>query len=114
MPLTDQIWRDQDEFRAQVATWAQKLDVKLRRIVFRSMRTKWASFSTKGTLTLNTELLDLDREIGNYVIVHELLHDRVPNHGRLWKSLMTAYLGDYKMLEERLKTVAGRRNGTHR
>ena len=38
----------------------------------------------------------------NYVIVHELLHFSVPNHGKLWKSLMTAHLGDYKEVEERL------------
>jgi hypothetical protein len=30
------------------------------------------------------------------VIVHELLHFYVPNHGKLWKSLMRAHLGDYE------------------
>ena len=39
-------------------------------------------------LIFNTELLDLDEDLGDYVIVHELLHFRVPNHGKLWKSLM--------------------------
>jgi predicted metal-dependent hydrolase len=69
-------------------------------------RTKWVSYSTKDTLTLNKELLDLDRENGNYVIVHELLHDSVPNHSRLWKSLMTAYLGDYQQIEAQLSQLA--------
>jgi predicted metal-dependent hydrolase len=36
------------------------------------------------------------------VIVHELLHFNVPNHGKLWKSPMTAHLGDYQKLEQRL------------
>jgi hypothetical protein len=27
----------------------------------------------------------------------------VPNHGKLWKSLMRAYLGDYEALEARLR-----------
>ena len=31
-----------------------------------------------------------------------LLHFSVPNHGKLWKSLMTAHLGDYQTLERRL------------
>jgi predicted metal-dependent hydrolase len=32
----------------------------------------------------------LHRELADYVIVHELLHLYVPNHGKLWKSLMRA------------------------
>ncbi len=57
-------------------------------------------------LIFNIELLDLDEDLGDYVIVHELLHLRVPNHGKLWKSLMRVYLGDYEHLEERLKQIA--------
>ncbi len=46
--------------------------------------------------------------IGDYVIVHELLHFRVPNHGKLWKSLMRAHLGNYERQEARLKRIAPR------
>jgi len=28
-------------------------------------------------------------------------HLQVPNHGRLWKSLMRAYLGDYEAVDNR-------------
>ncbi len=35
-------------------------------------------------------------------IVHELLHFSVPNHGRLWKMLMRAHLGDWEKLEQKL------------
>ena len=38
-------------------------------------------------------------DLQDYVIVHELLHFHVPNHGRLWKSLMRAHLGDYERSE---------------
>lgn len=67
------------------------------------MRNKWASCSTAGHLNFNVELLDLDQELWDYVIVHELLHFFVPNHGRLWKSLMRAHLGDYEETESRLQ-----------
>ena len=53
------------------------------------------------------DLLGLTREIGDFVIVHELLHFNVPNHGRLWKSLMCAHLGDYSAAEQRLKEITG-------
>ena len=98
-------WRDRDEFKARVLEWTAKLDVKASAIYVRPMRRKWASCSTAGTLSFNNELLGLSRELGDYVIVHELLHFSVPNHGRLWKSLMRAHLGDYERLDERLRRL---------
>ena len=96
-------WHDKEEFKAHVYEWADKLDVKVRSLAVRPMRTKWASCSTSGNLNFNAELLGMDRKLGDYVIVHELLHFNVPNHGKLWKSLMTAYLGNYQAIERRLK-----------
>jgi predicted metal-dependent hydrolase len=96
-------WRDKEEFKASVAEWAAKLDVEVRAVYVRPMRNKWASCSTAGTLSFNDELLELERDLGEYVIVHELLHFSVPNHGKLWKSLMRAHLGEYEQLEARMK-----------
>ncbi len=95
-------WDDKEQFKARVLEWADKLDVRTRSLTVRPMTSKWASCSTAGNLTFNSELLELDREVGDYVIVHELLHFSVPNHGKLWKSLMHAHLGDYARLETRL------------
>ncbi|MFH0343482.1 MAG: M48 family metallopeptidase [Chromatiales bacterium] len=100
-------WRDKEEFKARVLEWADKLDVRVRSLTVRPMRNKWASCSTAGNLNFNAELLALDRELGDYVIVHELLHFFVPNHGKLWKSLMHAHLGDFKGLEDKLKQSVG-------
>ena len=51
------------------------------------------------------DIVDEMPQIGDYVIVHELLHFRVPNHGKLWKSYMRAYLGEYERIEKRLKKL---------
>ena len=96
-------WRDRAQFKSRVMEWAAKLDVTVRGLYVRPMCNKWASCSTAATLSLNDELLDMDRDLGDYVMVHELLHLRVPNHGKLWKSLMRAYVGDYERLERRLQ-----------
>ena len=98
-------WRDKEEFKTRVQEWAAKLGVKTHSLAVRPMRNKWASCSTAGNLNFNAELLDLDREIGDYVIVHELLHFSVPNHGKLWKSLMRAYLGDYEHADRGLQKI---------
>lgn len=98
---------DQKErFRARVREWAGKLGVDAKALYIRPMSRKWASCSTAGTLSFNNELLSLPRELGDYVIVHELLHFSVPNHGKLWKSLMRVHLGNYEAMEQELKRIA--------
>ena len=92
-------------FKARVRHWADKLDVKVNWLGVRPMRNKWASCSTNGHLNFNADLLGLDQDLWDYVIVHELLHFFVPNHGKLWKSLMRAHLGEYEAMEKRLSTL---------
>jgi predicted metal-dependent hydrolase len=53
-----------------------------------------ASSSSTGRLTFNYDLL---RESSNFrmeVIVHELLHLKVPNHGKVFRALLKAYLAE--------------------
>ena len=97
-------WKDKAEFKGRILHWAGKLGVRVRMATVRPMRNKWASCSTAGNLHFNSELLMLDCKVGDYVIVHELLHFSVPNHGKLWKSLMRAHLGDYENLAKQLPT----------
>lgn len=92
-------------FKSNVREWAGKLDVQINSLTVRTMSKKWASCSTNGNLTFNAELLDLDKDLCDYVIVHELLHFYVPNHGKLWKSLMMAHLGDHVELQKRLEST---------
>lgn len=98
-----------EKFVRSVREWADRLEVSVRSIAVRRMQRKWASCSTAGTLTFDETLLSQPEDLQDYVIVHELLHLRVPNHGRLWKSLMRAYLGDYEVLEARLQQRVGGR-----
>ena len=90
------------DFKNRVHGWAEKLEVNINWLGVRPMRNKWASCSTNGNMNFNAELLDLNQRLWDYVIVHELLHFFVPNHGKLWKSLMRAHLGDYEKLEREL------------
>ena len=94
-----------EQFKSRVRDWADKLDVQLVWLGVRPMRNKWASFSTNGHLNFNEELLDFEPSVQDYVIVHELLHFYVPNHGKLWKSLMRVHLGNYETAQDRLNRM---------
>lgn len=92
------------DFKKRVHRWSETLDVHVVRLAVRPMRNKWASCSTNGHLNFSTDCLKLNTDLQNYIIVHELLHFSVPNHGKLWKSLMRAHLGDWERLELQLNT----------
>jgi predicted metal-dependent hydrolase len=75
-------WRDAEEMKWAARHWAARVGVKLGQIQVRNMSQKWASMSTSGRLTLNSELLELPKDIGEFVIVHEVLHLIAPTTDR--------------------------------
>ena len=79
-------------FKAEVARWSEKIKVRPRQIRLQRMTRRWASCSAGGRVSFNADLPDKPRRFREYVIVHELLHLKVPNHGKLFKSLLKAYL----------------------
>ena len=87
--------------RVRVEYWAQRLNVRPRRVRVQPMTRKWGSCSTSGIVTLAADLADQDSDFQDFVIAHELLHLRVPNHGKLFRALMTAHLPDWKRYDVR-------------
>lgn len=62
--------------------------------------------STIGRLTLDAQLLKLPKDLGEFVIVYELIHLLAPNHGKVFKSSMFAYLPNREEREQRLPKIA--------
>jgi len=82
-----------DVFKAEVRRWAEKIGVEPKEIHLRPMKRKWASASPAGRLTFDTSLLTQPSEKRAEVIVHELVHLKIGNHGPLFRSLVRAHLG---------------------
>jgi predicted metal-dependent hydrolase len=83
--------------------WAVKLRVMPRLVRVQRMTQKWGSCSTAGTITLASDLDDESPQFQDFVIVHELLHMKIPNHGRLFKALMTAHVPGWRIQDVRRK-----------
>jgi hypothetical protein len=81
-----------DIFLAEVRAWADRLDVQPREIHVRLMRRKWGSCSSNGRVTFDQDLLRQHSAFRRRVIIEELLHLCVPNHGKLFKTLLRAHL----------------------
>ena len=86
--------------KAEVAAWAKLMKVAPKQVHIRRMTRKWGSCSTSGRVTFAEDLLAQPPGERKEVIVHELLHLRVPNHGKLFKSLLRTYLAWFGMIEE--------------
>lgn len=91
-----------DELDDLIATWSERLVVEISRVQVRKMQTKWASCSSQGTLTLNQEILHLHHDLVEYILCHELLHRKVPDHNQSWQLLMGIHLPDWREREWRL------------
>ena len=87
------------ELRRRTLTWAVKLRVNPTVIRVQRMSRKWGSCSSQGTVTLAVDLAEKEERFKDFVIVHELLHLRVPTHGRLFKALMNAHVPGWRRFE---------------
>lgn len=81
-----------EALKAEVETWANRIRVQPTSVQVRRMTRKWASCSSKGRLTFSEDLLAEAVAVRAEVIVHELLHLKVPNHAKLFHSLLRGYL----------------------
>src|SRR5947209_10548598 len=52
-------------------------------------------------------LLTMPKPLGEFVIVHELVHLLAPNHGKLFKLFMHAYMPDWEERERGLRGYIG-------
>lgn len=81
-----------EDFKKEVLGWAEELGVAPKEIHIRKMTRKWASCSSKGRLTFSLDLMKEEFEIRAKAIVHELLHLKYPNHGKMFESLLITHL----------------------
>jgi len=66
------------------------------RVFIRNQKTRWGSCSSRRNISLNVKASLLPQELMDYVILHELAHTRVKNHGKDFWALMNKLVGDSK------------------
>jgi predicted metal-dependent hydrolase len=97
-----------DEVRTRVVEWAVRLGVKPRVIRIQRMTRKWGSCTTSGIVTVAEDLGAQEKGFQDFVIVHELLHLRIKNHGKLFKAFMTVHVPSWQRYErKRVKSIRG-------
>lgn len=72
----------------------------------RTMKSRWGSCSSRGVITLNTELIRLPEVYLEYVIMHELCHLKHHNHGTRFYELLSELSPGWQELRKELKRIS--------
>jgi hypothetical protein len=66
---------------ARVEEIAIRHGFRYNRVSVRNQKTRWGSCSGRNDISLNLKLTRLPDDLRDYVILHELVHTRIKNHG---------------------------------
>ena len=89
----------------RIAELASKLGYTYKNVTIKNNKTNWGSCSNRKNINLNLHLMRLDDRLIDYVIVHELVHTTIPNHGPNFKAMMHKHFPDTNELEKELKKI---------
>ncbi|RLC31268.1 MAG: hypothetical protein DRH32_04510 [Deltaproteobacteria bacterium] len=81
---------------------AVKYGFSYNRVFVRNQKTRWGSCSVKNNINLNVNLVNLPGELLDYVILHELMHTRIRNHGKIFWKELDLLMGDARQLDKEL------------
>ncbi len=81
-----------EEFKKDVWKIAKEIHAKPRQIQIRHMKSKIGSCTPRKTVIFDCSVLNLESLARKEVIIHELLHLRYRNHGKIFKLLIREYV----------------------
>lgn len=73
------------------------------KLVVKPLKSRWGSCTSKGRITISSELIKLDEKFAEYVIIHELCHLKYHNHGKDFYRLLGELVPDYKAIRKDLR-----------
>lgn len=76
------------ELPARCLELARQCQLTVARVSARNQRSRWGACSTRRVITLNWRLIQMPPSVTDYVIFHELMHMKQPNHSRrFWREV---------------------------
>jgi predicted metal-dependent hydrolase len=92
--------------RVERAIWSTAwLEVSSPPIRIGSLQARWGSTSRAGRITFNIDLVKAPLPCVDYVVAHELVHLRIPNHSPAFWRMVGRVMPDWRRWRERLGTV---------
>jgi predicted metal-dependent hydrolase len=86
----------------RLAELARRHGFSYNRLFVRNQKTRWGSCSSKNNINLNVNLIRLPAALRDYVILHELVHTRIKNHGPLFWEELERHVADCRQIDKQL------------
>ena len=87
----------------KVAFWSKKMGLVPTGVKITSARTRYGSCSVRNSLCFSCFLVNCPEEAMDLVVVHELCHIRIKNHGPAFYALLEQYLPDWRQRKKLLR-----------
>ncbi|MFO1291635.1 MAG: SprT family zinc-dependent metalloprotease [Rubrivivax sp.] len=91
-------------FEERAALYAERLGVRVRRLVLSAAATRWGSASADGSIRLNWRLVHFGLPVIDYVVTHELAHLHEMNHGPAFWAVVRAALPGFEAARGALRS----------
>lgn len=88
----------------RVEFWSKTMALEYNELKFKKMRSRWGSCSSRGTITLNSELVKLDKRFIDFVVVHELAHLVHMNHSAQFYAVVDRFIPNSRQLSKELRS----------
>ncbi|NLW70799.1 MAG: M48 family metallopeptidase [Eubacteriaceae bacterium] len=83
--------------------WEKLTGLKCLQLRTRDMKTRWGTCnSAAGRIWLSLNLTQKSLECLNYILLHELIHIKIPNHGADFKAAMGHYMPEWERIKKLL------------
>lgn len=87
-----------------IKKYSELLGVYVNKLRIKQIKYAWGSCTSNKNITINYELIKYEKNVIEYVVVHELCHLKYMNHSKKFWELVEKYIPDYKLLRKTLKS----------
>ena len=91
------------ELPARCEVLAAETETRIARVSVRNQRSRWGACSSRGVITLNWRLVQMPPHVSDYIVLHELMHMRQPNHSRRFWREVASVCPDWREAERWLR-----------
>jgi len=101
----ENIWKQEAKIFLidRIQELARQFGFQVNKVSTRRTRSRWGSCSPENNISLSLYIMNLRQELIDMVILHELSHTKVKNHGPRFRSLLQKICPNVKELEKEIR-----------